>query len=147
MKATKIVPPIPPNGELMPSALNSQPPMKAPTMPMTMSPMIPYPVPAMTSEARTPATRPTTIQASIPIVSVLERVVRPTARYGKRFQTLFRITKKERSDESAPFRKAELSPGLHFVLERVEAARLILFLVINGEMAIHTIYQRPGIHD
>src|SRR5450759_2892714 len=76
MKATKIVPPMPPMGVEMPSLANSQPPMKAPTMPMTMSPMIPYPVPPITRDARTPATRPTTIQATIPIVSVLERLLR-----------------------------------------------------------------------
>src|SRR6202162_2350907 len=76
IKATKIVPPIPPMGLEMPRMPNSQPPMKAPTMAITISPMIPYPVPPITSDARTPATRPTTIQASIPIVSALEKLLK-----------------------------------------------------------------------
>jgi hypothetical protein len=41
MKATKIVPARPPNGVLHPSCRKSQPPMKAPMMPMTMSPSSP----------------------------------------------------------------------------------------------------------
>jgi hypothetical protein len=41
MKATKIVPARPANGAPAPSALNSQPPTNAPTMPMMMSPTRP----------------------------------------------------------------------------------------------------------
>jgi hypothetical protein len=41
MNATKIVPPNPPSGVEIPRVVNSQPPMNAPTMPITMSPMMP----------------------------------------------------------------------------------------------------------
>jgi hypothetical protein len=38
--------------------------------------MMPYPVPPITSDARTPATRPTTSQATKLMVSVLERLLK-----------------------------------------------------------------------
>src|SRR5205814_465893 len=132
---TKIVPPMPPNGEEMPNALNSHPPMNAPTMPMMMSPIIPYPVPPITSEARTPATRPTTIQASMLIVSVRERVLSLTERYRRGFQRS-RITKKERSDESAPFFQSVMwSALLTFVLERLKGPAADVFVIVDGESA------------
>ena len=64
MNAVNTTPAIPPNGELTPSRLNTQPPTNAPTMPMMMSPIRPYPVPPITSDASTPAIRPTMIQVS-----------------------------------------------------------------------------------
>ena len=45
-----------------PSALKIHPPTNAPTIPMMMSPIRPYPVPPITSEASTPAISPTMIQ-------------------------------------------------------------------------------------
>src|SRR3954453_16770114 len=57
IKATKITPPNPPNGELVPSARKSQPPTNAPMMPRKMSPMRPEPLPPITSDAKTPETK------------------------------------------------------------------------------------------
>src|SRR5438552_8414377 len=136
MKATKIVPPIPPNGVEIPRALNSQPPMKAPTMPMTMSPMIPYPVPPITRDARTPATRPTTIQATIPIVSVLERVLSLTVRYGKRFQIWKDNKNGALGRERSFYVKYYLSASLPHVFVGLNISSTFAFRVVDGVVAV-----------
>src|SRR5687768_13268668 len=75
MNATKIVPANPPHGDATPSCANSQPPTNAPTIPMMMSPISPYPVPPITSDASTPAIRPTI--SHVRIVTVPSLSVEP----------------------------------------------------------------------
>ena len=83
MNATRIVPGIPLSGLVMPSIPNTQPPTKAPQIPIMMSPMIPSPVPPITNDARRPATSPTIIQVRKSMLSIRDEVRWPVSNRGQ----------------------------------------------------------------
>ncbi len=89
-------------------------------------------MPPITRDARTPATRPTTIQATIPIVSVLERVLSLTVRYGKRFQASKDNKKGALGRERSLFTNSYLSPSLPLVFVRLDNSGTVVFLVVDG---------------